>query len=155
MASALKIFAALLPLSWKQNIQNTKLILIRIGAVIVQACLLVSIFNSVGRGKPVPKRVALLTYGVIHLSMMALMKTLDLFARERSAVMRKQMQCNYYSIKYILTQVVAKILPGIRGSPEDIGQPMNMYDNSDQDLLLVDGVLRIHGLCDSEFHILR
>jgi len=43
MASALKIFATLLPLSWQQNIQNTKLILNRIGAVIVQAGLLVGI----------------------------------------------------------------------------------------------------------------
>ena len=92
MASALKIFAALLLFSWQQNIQNTKLILNRIGAVIVQACLLISIFNSVGRGKLVPKRVALLTYRFIQLSMMALMKTLDLFAREQSAMMREQMQ---------------------------------------------------------------
>ena len=96
MASALKIFAALLLFSWQQNIQNTKLILNRIGAVIVQACLFVSIFKNAGRGKSVPKsvadRVALLTHGVIHLSMMALMKTLDLFAREQSAMMREQMQ---------------------------------------------------------------
>jgi hypothetical protein len=95
MVSAPKRFAALLLLYWRQNIRNTKVILIRLGAVIVQACLFALIFKNVGHGKPVPKsvadRVALLTYGVINLSMMALMKTLDLFARERSVAMREQM----------------------------------------------------------------
>ena len=113
MASAPKRFAALLLRSWRQNIRNTNVILIRLGAVIVQACLFASIFKGVGRGKSVPKsvadRVALLTYGVINLSMMALMKTLDLFARERSVVLREQMRCNYYSLEYILAKVVAEI----------------------------------------------
>ena len=73
----------------------------------------VSIFKNAGRGKSVPTsvadRVALLTHGVIHLSMMALMKTLDLFARERCVVMREQMRCNYHSLEYILAKVVAEI----------------------------------------------
>ena len=113
LANAPKRFAALLLRSWRQNIRNTNVILIRLGAVIVQACLFASIFKGVGRGKSVPKsvadRVALLTYGVINLSMMALMKTLDLFARERSVVLREQMRCNYYSLEYILAKVVAEI----------------------------------------------
>ncbi len=69
--------------------------------------------QSVGSGKSVPKsvadRVALLTYGVINLSIMALMKTLDLFARERSIALREQMRCNNYSLEYILAKVVAEI----------------------------------------------
>ena len=113
LVSTPKRFAALLLRSWRQNIRNTKVIIIRLAAVIVQAFLFASIFKSVGRGKSVPKsvadRVALLTYGVINLSMMALMKTLDLFARERSVVMREQMRCNYYSLEYILAKVVAEI----------------------------------------------
>ena len=113
LASAPKRFAALLLRSWRQNIRNKNVIIIRLGAVIVQACLFASIFKSVGRGKSVPKsvadRVALLTYGVINLSMMALMKTLDLFARERSVVLREQMRCNYYSLEYILAKVVAEL----------------------------------------------
>ncbi len=78
MAGAPRRFAALLLRSWRQNVRNTDVILIRLGAVIVQACLFASLFKSVGRGKSVAKsvadRVALLTYGVINLSMMALMK---------------------------------------------------------------------------------
>jgi hypothetical protein len=113
MMSAPKRFAVLLLRSWRQNVRNTKVIMIRLAAVIVQAFLFASIFKSVGRGKSVPKsiadRVALLTYGVINLSMMALMKTLDLFARERSVVMREQMRRRYYSFEYILAKVVAEI----------------------------------------------
>ncbi|KAL3800892.1 hypothetical protein ACHAW5_002043 [Stephanodiscus triporus] len=113
MMSAPKRFAVLLLRSWRQNVRNTKVIMIRLAAVMVQAFLFASIFKSVGRGKSVPKsiadRVALLTYGVINLSMMALMKTLDLFARERSVVMREQMRRRYYSLEYILAKVVAEI----------------------------------------------
>lgn len=113
MTTSFKRFAVLLRRSFRQNIRNTSTNLIRMGAVIVQACLFASIFKSVGHGKSVPKsvadRVALLTYGVINLSMMALMKTLDLFARERGVVMRERMRCTYHSIEYILAKVVAEI----------------------------------------------
>ena len=41
--------------------------------------------------------------------MMVLMKTLDLFATERSVVMREQLRRRYYSFEYILAKVVAEI----------------------------------------------
>lgn len=132
LASALKIFAALLPLSWQQNIQNTKLILIG---------LLVGIEWQTGAKKGCSTHVQ--GYTSLHDGSD---EDFGPACQGASAVMCEQMQCNYYSIKYILAQVVAEILPGICGSPEDIDRPMNVYDNSDQDLLLVDGVLRIHGL---------
>ncbi len=113
MMKAPKRFGTLLRRSFRQNIRNTNTNLIRLVAVIIQACLFSSIFKSVRHGKSVPKsvadRVALLTYGVINLSMMALMKTLDLFARERSVVMRERMRCTYHSLEYILAKVVAEI----------------------------------------------
>ncbi len=34
---------------------------------------------------------------------------MDLFARERSVVMREQMRCNYHSVEYILAKVVAEM----------------------------------------------
>lgn len=67
MVSAPKRFAILLLRSWRQNIRNSKVIIIRLAAVIVQAFLFASIFKSVGHGKSGPKsiadRVSLLTYG--------------------------------------------------------------------------------------------
>lgn len=106
-------FALLLLRSWRQNIRNTNIILLRLGASIVQAALFATIFKSVRHDKPIPKsiadRVALLTYGVINMSIMSLMKTLDLFARERGVVMREQMRCNYFCVEYILAKIVAEI----------------------------------------------
>ncbi len=113
VVNACSRFALLLLRSWRQNVRNTNIILLRLGASIVQACLFSTIFRSVRNGKSIPKsipdRVALLTYGVINISIMSLMKSLDLFARERGVVMREQMRCNYFSLEYILAKVVAEI----------------------------------------------
>lgn len=113
IGNACKRFAFLLLRSWRQNIRNTNIILLRLGASLVQASLFATIFRSVRNDKPMTKsiadRVALLTYGVINISIMSLMKTLDLFARERGVVMREQMRCNYFSMEYILAKVIAEI----------------------------------------------
>ena len=138
--NSVRRFGALLRRSWRQNIRNTRIILLRLGASVLQAVLFASIFTSVRDGKSMTKsiadRVALLTYGkfwsrdvnvvcnilhsphsnaynvvtgVINMSIMALMKSLDLFARERSVVAREQMRRNYFSIEYLLCKVFAEI----------------------------------------------
>ena len=139
--NSVRRFGALLRRSWRQNIRNTRIIILRLGASVLQAVLFASIFTSVRDGKSMTKsiadRVALLTYGkfyeaeipvlfasyfisphsniynvltgVINMSIMALMKSLDLFARERSVVAREQMRRNYFSIEYLLCKVVAEI----------------------------------------------
>jgi ABC-type multidrug transport system ATPase subunit len=109
----MKRFTLLLLRSWRQNIRNKKVILVRLCAVIVQAYLFSTIFASVQDGKSIPKsladRIALLTYGVINLSMMSLMKSLDLFAKERRVVQREQMRSSYTSLEYIVAKVIAEI----------------------------------------------
>ncbi len=113
IANSFNRFAALLRRSWRQNIRNTNVILIRLGASVTQAALFALIFKSVRNDKSVTKsiadRIALLTFGVINMSILALMKTIDLFARERSVVIREQMRCNYFSIEYLLAKVLAEI----------------------------------------------
>ena len=108
-----KRFTLLLLRSWRQNIRNTQVILLRLGAVVVQAYLFSSIFASVQHGKSIPKsiadRIALLTYGVINLSMMSVMKSLDLFAKERRVVLREQTRASYTSLEYIVAKVIAEI----------------------------------------------
>jgi ABC-type multidrug transport system permease subunit len=109
----IKRFTLLLLRSWRQNIRNKKVILVRLCAVTVQAYLFSTIFASVQNGKSIPKsladRIALLTYGVINLSMMSLMKSLDLFAKERRVVLREQMRTSYTSLEYIVAKVIAEI----------------------------------------------
>ena len=113
ISRTLRRFGALFQRSLRQNIRNTRVIMLRLGAAVLQAKLFASIFKSVRHDKSLTKsiadRVALLTYGVINLSIMALMKTLDLFARERGVVVREQMRSNYSSLEYLLAKVLAEI----------------------------------------------
>ncbi|KAL7534006.1 hypothetical protein ACHAXR_008946 [Thalassiosira sp. AJA248-18] len=112
-SNAVKRFGALLLRSWRQNVRNERIILLRLVASVVQAGLFASIFTSVRDDRSLTKsiadRVALLTFGVINMSIMALMKTLDLFARERSVVMREQMRSSYSSLEYLLAKLFAEI----------------------------------------------
>ncbi|KAL7452187.1 hypothetical protein ACHAWC_003909 [Mediolabrus comicus] len=113
ISRTLRRFGALFQRSLRQNIRNSRVIILRLGAAVLQAKLFASIFKSVRHDKSLTKsiadRVALLTYGVINLSIMALMKTLDLFARERGVVVREQMRSNYSSLEYLLAKVLAEI----------------------------------------------
>ena len=111
--NAINRFGALLLRSLRQNVRNGRIIMLRLSASVVQAGLFASIFTSVRDDKSLTRsiadRVALLTFGVINMSIMALMKTLDLFAKERAVVMREQMRSNYSSLEYLLAKVLAEI----------------------------------------------
>lgn len=113
MKIAFNRFSALLRRSLKQNVRNTRLAVLRLGAVIIQAEMFSIIFASVkddnSRTKSIADRVALLTFGVVNMSIMSMMKTLDLFAKERSVVMREQMRRTYSPLEYVLAKVVAEI----------------------------------------------
>ncbi len=109
----LQRFGVLFQRSLRQNIRNTRVIMLRLGAAVLQAKLFASIFKSVRHDKSLTKsiadRVALLTYGCINLSIMALMKTLELFAKERGVVLREQLRSSYSSLEYLLAKVFAEI----------------------------------------------
>lgn len=106
-------FSALLRRSLRQNVRDGRIIALRLGASVVQAWLFANIFKSVRDDKSLTKsiadRVALLTYGVINLSIMALMKALDLFARERAVVTREQMRSGYSGLEYLLAKALAEV----------------------------------------------
>mmetsp|Transcript_7863 Transcript_7863/g.12998 ORF Transcript_7863/g.12998 Transcript_7863/m.12998 type:complete len:728 (-) Transcript_7863:8-2191(-) len=113
ISRTLQRFGALFQRSLRQNIRNTRVLILRLGAAVLQAKLFASIFKSVRHDKSLTKsiadRVALLTYGCINLSIMALMKTLELFAKERGVVLREQMRSTYSSLEYLLAKVFAEI----------------------------------------------
>jgi ABC-type multidrug transport system ATPase subunit len=75
-------FGALFQRSMRQNVRNTRVLMLRLGAAVMQAKLFATIFKSVRHDKSLTRsiadRVALLSYGVINLSIMALMKTCEL-----------------------------------------------------------------------------
>lgn len=110
---SLRRFTALLKRSWRQNIRNTQYNVLRLGASVGNALLFAQIFSTVKHGVPLVKsiadRTALLSFGVINMSMMALMKTIHLFSRERPVVGREQGKELYSSLEYMLSKVFAEI----------------------------------------------
>jgi hypothetical protein len=77
------------------------------------AFLFSTIFKSVKKGEFTPKsvgdRVAMLTFGIINMSMIALLKTVDLFSKEKPVVQREQLRRQYSSFEYLLSKLVAEI----------------------------------------------
>ncbi|KAL3935098.1 MAG: hypothetical protein SGARI_003111 [Bacillariaceae sp.] len=59
--------------------------------------------------KSVPDRTALLSFGVINMAMMTVMKTIDLFAKEKPVVLREQQRRQYTSLEYLISKTLAEI----------------------------------------------
>jgi hypothetical protein len=106
-------FRRLLMRSWKQNIRNNRVNLMRLVGSVGNAVLFTHIFKSIKKGvftaKSVADRTALLTFGIINMSMMALMKTIDLFAKEKPVVQREQQRQQYTSFEYLVSKAIAEI----------------------------------------------
>ena len=106
-------FGRLLLRSVRQNIRNHRVNGLRLLASIGNAYLFTNIFKSIQKGiataKSVADRTALLTFGIINMSMMGLMKTIDLFAKEKPVVQREQQRRQYSSLEYLLSKVIAEI----------------------------------------------
>jgi ABC-type multidrug transport system ATPase subunit len=109
----LKRFVRLLLRSWRQNIRNNRVNFYRLIASGGTAYLFTNIFQSIKKGyftsKSVADRVALLSFSVINMSMMALMKTIELFAKEKPVVQREQQRKQYSSLEYLLAKSIAEI----------------------------------------------
>jgi hypothetical protein len=111
-------FAALVRRSWRQNIRNYAVNGFRLVASIGNAALLAQIFPSVRGSVPtansVADRVALLSFGAINMCMLACMKTVELFGKEKPVVQREQRRSQYSSLEYLLAKGLAEL-------PLDIG----------------------------------
>ena len=112
----LRRFGYLLRRSIRQNIRNHRVNLLRLIASIGNAYLFSSIFATVkgeGNGgfsaKSVADRTAMLTFGIINMSMMALTKTIDLFSKEKAVVKREQQRRQYSSLEYLLSKAIAEL----------------------------------------------
>eukprot|EP00980_Cylindrotheca_fusiformis_P013318 scaffold3389_cov119-Cylindrotheca_fusiformis.AAC.10 len=106
-------FRRLLLRSWRQNIRNNRVNFIRLIGSAGNAYLFSTIFKSVKKGEFTPKsvgdRVAMLTFGIINMSMIALLKTVDLFSREKPVVQREYQRRQYSTFEYLLSKSVAEI----------------------------------------------
>lgn len=104
---------ALLLRSMRQNIRDLKMNLLRTGTSIGLATLFSQLFSTVRRGSPIAKsvadRTALLSFSAINMAMVVLMKTLNLFGKEKSVVTREQMGRQYSSFDYLFSKSVAEL----------------------------------------------
>lgn len=98
--------------SWKQNARDVRVNGLRLAASIGQALLFDIIFPRVRNGSiaaSVADRTALLSFGVISMSMMALSKTLMVFGKEKAVVMRERNRGQYGALEYLLSKIFAEI----------------------------------------------
>lgn len=106
-------FGVLLLRSLRQNLRNVKVNIIRAAASIGLAGLFSELFSGVKKGnslaKSVADRTALLSYGVINMCMLAVMKTLNLFGKEKAVVAREQMRRQYSSFDYLLSKAIGEL----------------------------------------------
>ena len=106
-------FGVLLCRAWRQNMRNYKLNIVRLLGSVGQALMFAELFKSVRHDKSITKsiadRVALLSFGVINMCMLAVMKTLDIFGREKPVVVREKMRNQYSSLEYLISKAVAEI----------------------------------------------
>jgi len=106
-------WAALLQRSLRQNLRNVKVNTLRSLASLGLARLFSELFSGVKKGtslsKSVADRTAILSFGVINMAMMSIMKTLNLFGKERSVVSREQMRRHYTSFDYLLSKTLAEL----------------------------------------------
>ena len=69
--------------------------------------------------KSVASRVALLSYGTISMGMLATMRALDRFAKERPIVGRERAEGKYGGVTYLAAKAVAEVWPALlRSGPQ-------------------------------------
>jgi ABC-type multidrug transport system ATPase subunit len=104
---------ALLQRSWRQNIRDTGMNVLRLIISIGNAVLLAGIFPTVKAPGPlvssIADRVALLSFAAINLTMLAYMKSVTLFSRERRVVQREQTREQYSAFEYLVAKFLAEM----------------------------------------------
>jgi len=84
---------------------------LRLGACVALAFLFGDMFGSLGvpSAVSVSSRVELLSYSSIVISMMSLMKTLDMVGREQRGLERERARRQYGALEYLLAKLVAEL----------------------------------------------
>jgi len=88
--------------------------MLRLGATVGLAFIFGAQFGMLDGGgaptaKSVASRVALLSYGVISMGMLATMRALDRFAKERPIVGRERAEGKYTGLTYLLAKAIAEV----------------------------------------------
>jgi ABC-2 type transporter len=105
-------FGALLRRSWRQTYRSIGLNAGRLAISSGTALLLSQIFPSVVKGPPtntsVTDRICVLTFGAITNFLVAVVKTLGIFSKEKPVVQRERHRKDYTNIEYIFAKALSE-----------------------------------------------
>jgi ABC-type multidrug transport system ATPase subunit len=110
----LRVFGHLLKRSLLQNARDVRTTCLRFCSTVGLAFIFGAQFGVLDGGgaptaKSVTSRVALLSYGAISMGMLATMRALDRFAKERPVVGRERTEGKYSGATYLIAKVLSEI----------------------------------------------
>ncbi|CAB9504643.1 Putative white-brown complex homolog protein 30 [Seminavis robusta] len=113
--TTIRRFGALLRRSWRQTYRSVSLNLGRLAISSGTAILLSQIFPSVAAAKGLPPtnnsvtdRICVLTFGVINMFLVSVVKTIDIFSKEKPIVQRERNRNDYTNLEYILSKALSE-----------------------------------------------
>ncbi|CEM19507.1 unnamed protein product [Vitrella brassicaformis CCMP3155] len=148
-------FALLLSRAWRQTVRDSLANLLRATISVALAVLFGLIFGRLGKGqKAIEDRMALLMHSVINTGMIAMVKALNVFARERHVVQHERSKSSYGAAPYLLSKILSELpveltFPLLFGSILHVIVGLNAEPVSKLYGFL--GVLGLHTLASSSF----
>jgi ABC-2 type transporter len=105
-------FGALLRRSWRQTYRSISLNVGRLAISSGTALLLSQVFPSPVKGPPtntsVTNRICILTFGAITNFLVSLVKTIDMFSKEKPVVQRERYHKDYTNMEYIFAKALSE-----------------------------------------------
>lgn len=107
-------FGLLLQRALRQTLRDNATNLVRIGTSALLATIIGTIFGKSGGAGPltskgVSDKVTLIAHAAINVSMLSMIKALQLFKRERAVVDRERAQGRYSAFEYLLAKLTAEL----------------------------------------------
>mmetsp|Transcript_32005 Transcript_32005/g.51912 ORF Transcript_32005/g.51912 Transcript_32005/m.51912 type:complete len:408 (-) Transcript_32005:216-1439(-) len=102
----------LLKRAWKQNSRDTFVNGVRLMSCVGLAKVYSAVLGGGAEGMSaaaLPGKISLITFGVISMAQLSLIKTLDLFSRERETVQRERARGQYSALEYVFSKVITEL----------------------------------------------
>ena len=125
--------------------------IVRVGTSILLAIVVSAVHGKQDRvidPDSVPNRINIIAQGVINIGMLSMMKTLQLFKKERSVIDRERRSNKYNAFEYLFSKFLAE-LPFDALTALSFGAVLHMRTQLRQDRMLFVGVCSLLGLVTS------
>lgn len=112
MKRSLSRFSLLFGRALKQTIRDSKTNIARVGISALLALVISSVYGEQGQQidpKSISNRVNIIAQAAINVAMLSMIKTLQLFKKERAVIDRERSQDQYNSVEYLLAKTSAEL----------------------------------------------